>query len=165
MAMSTVLFDMPISNMGARCRFVIYEKGIEQEIKIQSPMDLGGLKSSEYLSNVNPHGKMPALVQKDGDGKVAFSLPESDTIVRYFLSKYSDKGPSFTPENPETKAKADLISRYHDMYFTSVMVCNSSDIKGLKIPLGMHVQEDSPLRNFRRSYRCVGGDKEADKHN
>lgn len=38
-------------------RFIIYEKGIEDQVDIASPMDVGGLKSEEYLK-MNPHGKV-----------------------------------------------------------------------------------------------------------
>lgn len=38
-------------------RFVIYEKGIEGDVDILSPMEVGGLKSPEYLQ-MNPHGKV-----------------------------------------------------------------------------------------------------------
>ena len=39
-----VLYDMPVSNNGARCRVIIYKKGIEDKVSIKSPMDLGGLR-------------------------------------------------------------------------------------------------------------------------
>ncbi|CAM9663463.1 unnamed protein product, partial [Ectocarpus sp. 12 AP-2014] len=38
-------------------RFIIYEKGIEDKVDIAAPMDVGGLKSEEYLK-MNPHGKV-----------------------------------------------------------------------------------------------------------
>lgn len=53
-------------------RFAIYKKGLESIIDIKSPLELGGLKSPEYLA-LNPQGKMPVLVLPDGT-----SLPESE---------------------------------------------------------------------------------------
>ena len=44
MAEKPVLYDLPVSNNGARCRIVIYKKGIEDKVEIKSPMDLGGLR-------------------------------------------------------------------------------------------------------------------------
>lgn len=38
-------------------RFVVYEKGIEDEVDIVAPSTLGGLKSDEYLK-LNCHGKV-----------------------------------------------------------------------------------------------------------
>lgn len=44
---SSILYDAPVSNHGARVRFVIYKKGLESEFKIESPGSLGGLKVGE----------------------------------------------------------------------------------------------------------------------
>lgn len=81
-----VLYDMPVSNNGARNRLIIYWKGLEDIIDIRSPMDLGGLKTDEYLA-LNPQGKMPLLVLPEG-----LSLPESEVISQYLLAKYADTG-------------------------------------------------------------------------
>jgi diadenosine tetraphosphate (Ap4A) HIT family hydrolase/glutathione S-transferase len=102
------LYDVPVSNNGARCRIILYKKDIPtSEVAIESPSTLGGLKSDEYLS-VNPQGKMPAMVCSESGMNIA----ESDTIARYLLSKYADKGPSFLPDN----AKSNYIARLHDLY-------------------------------------------------
>jgi glutathione S-transferase len=102
------LYDMPVSNNGARCRIIVYKKNLpESEVAIRSPMDLGGLRSDEYLA-LNPQGKMPLMTVEE----IGMSLPESDTICRYLMSTYSDRGPSFQPNNP----KSNLIARLHDMY-------------------------------------------------
>jgi diadenosine tetraphosphate (Ap4A) HIT family hydrolase/glutathione S-transferase len=111
-----VLYDVPVSNNGARCRIILYKKNIpESEVTIVSPLDLGGLKSDAYLK-INPLGKMPALVCR---GEANFNLPESDTICRYLMSKYVNIGPSFQPDN----AKSNLIARLHDMYLTTIQGC------------------------------------------
>jgi len=113
-----ILYDVPVSNNGARCRIILYKKGIpESEVKIVSPMELGGLKSAEFLA-LNPQGKMPLLtISSPGDGDIC-SIPESDTISRYLLSEYTT-GPSFLPNN----VKSNLISRLHDMYLTTIQGC------------------------------------------
>ena len=115
MKMSTsaksTLYDLPVSNNGARCRLILYKKQIsEEEVVIASPLDLGGLKTPEYLA-LNPQGKMPLLSIKDG-----MSIPESDTICRYLMSTYADSGPDFLPNDP----KSNLIARIHDMYITTI---------------------------------------------
>ncbi|KAJ1491111.1 hypothetical protein T484DRAFT_1613236 [Baffinella frigidus] len=85
------LYDMPVSNNGARCRIIIYKKGLtEQDITILHPSTLGGLKSPEYLA-LNPQGKMPLLTTEHG------AILESDTIARYLLDRFSDRAPSFAP--------------------------------------------------------------------
>jgi glutathione S-transferase len=108
-----VLYDLPVSNNGARCRIIIYKKGIEDQVGIKSPMDLGGLKSPEYLK-LNPQGKMPLLVADE------ITLPESDTISRYLLDRFVDAGPSFVPASPTERARSDLLCRLHDTYVASM---------------------------------------------
>lgn len=64
---------------------------------------------------MNPEGKMPTLkVNESGT-----SIPESDTICRYLLSKYADSGPSFQLEN----YKSNLIARLHDIYLCPIQGC------------------------------------------
>jgi diadenosine tetraphosphate (Ap4A) HIT family hydrolase/glutathione S-transferase len=110
-----ILYDIPVSNNGARCRIILYKKDIPtSEVAIKSPADLGGLKSDTYLQ-LNPQGKMPLLVCTE----LNMNIPESDTIARYLLSEYADKGPSFLPENP----KSNLIARLHDIYIGSIQTC------------------------------------------
>jgi glutathione S-transferase len=110
-----VLYDVPVSNNGARCRIVLYKKGIsDNEIKIVSPAEVGGLKSNDYLS-INPQGKMPAYTCSE----TGTNLAESDTIVRYLLSKYSTIGPSFQPELP----LSNYICRIHDLYLGPIQSC------------------------------------------
>ena len=104
-----VLYDVPVSNNGARCRIIIYKKGIEDQISIKSPQDIGGLKSAEYLK-LNPQGKMPLLVADD------IVLPESDTISRYLLDRFSNSAPSFVPTTLAARGRSDLLCRLHDMY-------------------------------------------------
>lgn len=109
------LFDVPVSNNGARCRMVLYYKQISKaEIAVVSPAELGGLKSEAYLK-ANPQGKMPLLVLADGH-----SIPESDTISRYLCSRFSAQGPSLTPSDPLTAARSDAICRLHDIYLAPV---------------------------------------------
>ena len=78
------LYDMPVSNNGARCRILIYKKNLTmgEDIVITPPSDLGGLLSPEYLA-LNPQGKMPLLVTSHGN------IPESDTIARYILDRFA----------------------------------------------------------------------------
>jgi glutathione S-transferase len=109
------LYDMPVSNNGARCRLILYKKGLPQEeVEIVSPMELGGLKSESYLK-INPQGKMPALASADG----SLLLGESDSIARYLMSTYATAGPSFQPDCP----KSNLMARFHDIYITTIQGC------------------------------------------
>ena len=81
--MSTTLYDLPVSNHGARVRLVLYKAGLEAAVKVVSPMELGGLRSDEYLA-LNPQGKMPLLVDEGN------SIWEADAICRHLVAKHVD---------------------------------------------------------------------------
>eukprot|EP01041_Mallomonas_annulata_P014090 gene14090-29976_t len=108
------LFDSPVSNHGARVRMIIKAKGIEKDFQVVSPITVGGMKSPDYL-RLNPFGKMPVLVSVEGD-----SIPESDTIARYVLEKYSNINPSFIPSNISRKILSEKICRTHDIYISCI---------------------------------------------
>eukprot|EP00590_Aulacoseira_subarctica_P002890 CAMPEP_0172415148 /NCGR_PEP_ID=MMETSP1064-20121228/1647_1 /TAXON_ID=202472 /ORGANISM="Aulacoseira subarctica , Strain CCAP 1002/5" /LENGTH=362 /DNA_ID=CAMNT_0013152053 /DNA_START=79 /DNA_END=1167 /DNA_ORIENTATION=- len=110
------LYDVPVSNHGARCRIIVYKKQLpSSEVSIVSPAELGGLKSPEYLA-LNRQGKMPLLSENAGGG---LCIPESDTICRYLMSEYESFGPSFLPNNP----RSNLIARIHDIYISPIQGC------------------------------------------
>lgn len=44
-----ILYDMPISNHGARVRMIISAKNIGNFIDIKQPSEIGGMKSVDYL--------------------------------------------------------------------------------------------------------------------
>ena len=111
------LFDVPVSNNGARIRAILYKKGLEGDVDVRSPKDLGGLRSAEFLA-LNPLGKMPALALPDGS-----SLYESQVIEAYMLDKFADHAPSLQPPTPELRARAALAVRLHDLYIAPVQGC------------------------------------------
>ena len=125
------LYDVPVSNNGARVRLLLYWKGLERDFRIENPSVLGGLKSEAYLA-LNPQGKMPLLVvpssRSGGDGGAptdapTMALPESEVIAQYVLHKYADVGPLLIPEDPDQRALASLITRVHDVYIAPVQGC------------------------------------------
>mmetsp|Transcript_3116 Transcript_3116/g.9482 ORF Transcript_3116/g.9482 Transcript_3116/m.9482 type:complete len:360 (-) Transcript_3116:115-1194(-) len=116
------LYDLPVSNNGARVRQLLYYKGVgPEDVAIVSPMDLGGLRSDEYLA-VNPQGKMPALACRDE----AATFGESDTIARFLGGKFNDRdGPGdFAPSAGTPLAfKSDRLARHHDIYLAPIQGC------------------------------------------
>lgn len=146
MKMSTsaksTLYDLPVSNNGARCRLILYKKQIsEEEVVIASPLDLGGLKTPEYLA-LNPQGKMPLLSIKDG-----MSIPESDTICRYLMSTYADSGPDFLPNDP----KSNLIARIHDMYITTIQ----GALYKAAPPFGIYGTRSDALNELQKQLKII----------
>jgi diadenosine tetraphosphate (Ap4A) HIT family hydrolase/glutathione S-transferase len=147
-----ILFDVPVSNNGARCRIILYKKEISNEqVTILSPAHLGGLKSEDY-KKLSPLGLMPCLTlpkpEQQSHGELS-SLVESDTIARYLLSKYATIGPSFQPENP----KSNLIARMHDMYLTTIQGCLYKPAS--RLPLGDYPDRKSAIEAYRKNWNII----------
>jgi len=117
-APADVLFDMPVSNHGARCRIILKAKGLQDSVVIQTPSSIGGLQSAEY-KGLNPNGKMPLLVT----GENRYPIAESDTIARYFIEKYAGNGPSFVPNDSRLRVISEQIVRQHDIYISPIQGC------------------------------------------
>lgn len=142
------LYDLPVSNNGARCRIVLYKKGIApEEVDVVSPMELGGLKDPAFL-RLNPQGKMPLLVVHgdDGDGDDV-CVPESDTICRYLVSRYGNDGPSFRPDD----VRSNLVARLHDMYLTTIQGCLYKAVP----PFGVYGCRSEALAEFRHQLGVI----------
>jgi len=112
------LYDLPVSNNGARCRMVLYYKGISEDmVAIRSPMELGGLKSEEFKA-ISPQGLMPCLhLPSEG-----IALPESDTIARYLDARFAES-PRLLPADPLAAAKCNRVCRLHDVYIGAIQGC------------------------------------------
>lgn len=112
-----ILFDVPVSNHGARIRWLIKAKGLGNDIEVKSPAEVGGLQSEEYL-RMNAQGKMP-LMMCEGN----YPLPDSDSIAKYVLDKYSSKAPSFVPSERMQRVLSDQICRTVDLYIGTIQAC------------------------------------------
>ncbi len=121
------LYDVPVSNNGARVRLVLYAKGLDGgEFDIKSPLEggFGGETMPEVIKGpgyraLHPQGTMPVLRLADGTG-----VPESEVINEFLVEKYSSVGPSFLQgAAPEARAKARVVARFHDMYMTTIQGC------------------------------------------
>ena len=137
--MST-LYDMPVSNHGARVRLLLYKKGLESEVAIAKPGDLGGLVSEEYKA-LNPQCKMPLLVDED-EGVTVY---EADAICRHVLDKHADAGPSLVPSTLAGRTRAELICRLHDAYVGPIQGCLYKPAP----PFGRFTTRASALRELR----------------
>ena len=146
-----ILFDLPVSNNGARVRAILYHKQLsQQQVEIISPMKLGGLKSDEYMA-VSPQGLMPALIiQKEHESGMKH-LSESDTIARFLLAEYSSVGPSFQPDNP----RSNQICRWHDVYLTTIQGCLYKPAS--RFPLGNFADRKSAIAAFKKNLKVIEG--------
>jgi diadenosine tetraphosphate (Ap4A) HIT family hydrolase/glutathione S-transferase len=154
-----VLYDVPVSNNGARCRIILYKKNISRDmVDIVSPASIGGLKSDAYLK-LSPLGLMPCLVihrnARDGGADSPTDdlscLVESDTIARYLLSEYSASGPSFMPDDP----RSNQICRWHDMYLSTIQGCLYKPSS--RLPIGDYPDRKSAINAYRRNLDIIEG--------
>jgi len=139
------LYDLDFSNNGARVRLILYKKKInKKEVDVVSPMEIGGWKSPEYLA-LNPQGKMPLLIVNDGSTN-GMTVPESDTICRYLLTKYNE-GPSFLPDD----TKSNLIARLHDMYITTIQSCLYIETP----PFGVYGTREKAIAELQTQFKII----------
>lgn len=98
------LYNMNLSNFASKCRIAIYEKDAPVDIV---PIPGGDLKSPEYLK-IYALGKTPSL---EVDGRI---IGESEVINEYLEDKFPTQ--ALLPKDPEGRAAARGLSRFHDLY-------------------------------------------------
>lgn len=148
--LAATLYDVPVSNNGARARLIIYAKGLDAAfaVTIEPPSTIGGLRSPEYTA-LNPQGKMPLLALDDN----SLAIYESDTVARYLIDKHSDTEPSFVPKTPELRALDNLIARIHDVYIVAIQPC----MYKASPPFGTFGSRWEALAEIRRQLQIIGG--------
>ena len=147
LSMATKLYDLPVSNHGARVRLLLYKRGLESKVEVTSPMDLGGLKSDEFLA-LNPQGKMPLLVD---DGLAVY---ESDAICRHLLEKHaSEPGPSLWPSELSARTTSEMICRLHDNYISPLQGCMYRAAE--TAPWGNHANRGDAIRALVKQLAAV----------
>lgn len=108
------LFQTYDSPFPTRVRLLLYAKNIPVEI-IEPPGFHSSAESKGDYLQVNPIGRVPALVLDDGR-----ALPESEVICEYLEDAYPE--PSLRPADPFERARMRLISRICDIYLVMAMV-------------------------------------------
>ena len=79
-----------------RCRFVLYEKGMDFEIK-----DVDVFNKSEDLALMNPYNQVPVLVERD------LILHESNIINEYIDERFPH--PQLMPGDPVMRGRGRLV--------------------------------------------------------
>ena len=120
---SVTLYDVPVSNHGARIRMVMYAKGLIQKglAKIESPMVAfpdGGLRSPGYTT-ISPQQKMPVLNVADKGLVIA----EASACCRYVVERFADVAPAFEAETAEERSMSNMIECIHDSYISGIQGC------------------------------------------
>jgi glutathione S-transferase len=107
------LYQTYTSPFPTRVRLVLYAKGLNPEI-IEPPGFHATVESKGDYFDINPIGRVPALVTDDGR-----ALPESEVICEYLEEAYPD--PPTLPPDPWGRAQVRLISRLCDFYLVMAM--------------------------------------------
>jgi glutathione S-transferase len=107
------LYQTMTSPFPTRVRLVLYAKGLTPEI-IEPPGFHATTESKGDYFEINPIGRVPALVTDDGR-----ALPESEVICEYLEDAYPD--PPTLPPDPWGRAQVRLISRLCDFYLVMAM--------------------------------------------
>jgi RNA polymerase-associated protein len=91
-----VLYSGTTCPFSQRCRFVLFEKGMDFEIR-----DVDLFNKPEDISIMNPYGQVPILVERD------LILYESNIINEYIDERFPH--PQLMPADPVMRARARLF--------------------------------------------------------
>ncbi len=98
-----------------RCRFVLYEKGMDFEI-----IDVDMMNRPDDVSVMNPYNKVPVLVERD------LKLYESNIINEYIDERFPH--PQLMPADPVMRARARLmLYQFERELFSQVEVLETSN--------------------------------------
>ena len=100
-----VLYSGTTCPFSHRCRFVLFEKGMDFEIR-----DVDLYNKPEDIAVMNPYGQVPILVERD------LILYESNIINEYIDERFPH--PQLMPPDPQTRAKARqlLFTMEHELF-------------------------------------------------
>ena len=100
-----VLYSGTTCPFSQRCRFVLFEKGMDFEIR-----DVDLFNKPEDINVMNPYGQVPILVERD------LILYESNIINEYIDERFPH--PQLMPPDPVMRARARLVlfNFEHDLF-------------------------------------------------
>ncbi len=91
-----ILYSGTTCPFSQRCRFVLYEKGMDFEVR-----DIDLYNKPEDISLMNPYGRVPILVERD------LILYESNIINEYIDERFPH--PQLMPADPVMRARTRLF--------------------------------------------------------
>ena len=113
-----VLYSGTTCPFSQRCRFVLFEKGMDFEIR-----DVDLFNKPEDINVMNPYGQVPILVERD------LILYESNIINEYIDERFPH--PQLMPADPVMRARARLfLFRFEQELFVHVKALESGPTKG-----------------------------------
>ena len=112
-----VLYSGTNCPFSQRCRLVLFEKGMDFEIR-----DVDLYNKPEDISVMNPYGQVPILVERD------LILYESNIINEYIDDRFPH--PQLMPADPVMRARARLfLYRFEQEMFSHVIAIEKSTPK------------------------------------
>ena len=112
-----VLYSGTTCPFSHRCRFVLFEKGMDFEIR-----DVDLFNKPEDISVMNPYGQVPILVERD------LILYESNIINEYIDERFPH--PQLMPADPVQRARARLmLLNFERELFVHVETLEKQDTK------------------------------------
>lgn len=112
-----VLYSGTTCPFSQRCRFVLFEKGMDFEIR-----DVDLYNKPEDISVMNPYGQVPILVERD------LVLYESNIINEYIDERFPH--PQLMPADPVMRARARLfLFNFEKELFIHVTTLESREAK------------------------------------
>ena len=114
-----------------RCRIVLYEKGMDFQV-----IDVDMFNKPEDLAVINPHNRVPVLVERD------LVLFEPNIINEYIDERFPH--PQLMPADPIMRARArQLLFTFEQELFTHIEALEKNLKAAEKARL--HVREDVPF--------------------
>ena len=92
-----VLYSGSTCLFSHRCRFVLYEKGMDFEIR-----DVDPYKKPDEISLMNPYGDVPVLVDRE------LTLYESNIINEFIDERFPH--PQLMPTDPLIESQGQIIT-------------------------------------------------------
>ncbi len=112
-----VLYSGTTCPFSQRCRFVLFEKGMDFEIR-----DVDLFNKPEDVAVMNPYGQVPILVERD------LILYESNIINEYIDERFPH--PQLMPGDPVARARVRLfLFNFEKELFTHVSLLESRSAK------------------------------------
>ncbi|MDN3987802.1 MULTISPECIES: glutathione S-transferase N-terminal domain-containing protein [Zwartia] len=113
-----VLYSGTTCPFSHRCRFVLFEKGMDFEIR-----DIDLYNKPEDISVMNPYGQVPILVERD------LILYESNIINEYIDERFPH--PQLMPADPVMRARTRLfLYNFEKELFIHVAALEDRSIRG-----------------------------------
>ncbi|MBC7489345.1 MAG: glutathione S-transferase N-terminal domain-containing protein [Glaciimonas sp.] len=113
-----VLYSGTTCPFSQRCRLVLFEKGMDFEIR-----DVDLFNKPEDISTMNPYGQVPVLVERD------LILYESNIINEYIDERFPH--PQLMPADPLMRARARLmLFNFEKELFVHVHILENEKNKG-----------------------------------